>query len=96
MTTEKKNLLNSMKIDREINFSDLRRKSEKKSCRDKKVHNSVKTLPIELCFFANILTLLVSNNSAIKQWGYLLNLESQFKKINLIMFEGVRVVSPKK
>ena len=31
MTTEKKNYFNSMKIDWEINFSDLRQKSENKS-----------------------------------------------------------------
>ena len=43
LTTEKKNFFNSMKIEGEVNFSDLRLKSEKKSYRNKKVHNSVKT-----------------------------------------------------
>ena len=51
MTTEKKIFLNVMKIDGEINFSDLCRKSGKKSCYNKKIHNLVKSQPFEFYFF---------------------------------------------
>ena len=82
---------------REIKFSNICQKSEKKSCHNKKVHNSNKSLPIDLKFFSNIPILLVQQDSTIKKVVSLTKLiRSIFKKSISTFLRGPEEANPRK